>query len=56
VAVGTGEVDWAGFFRVLKENKWNNGNLVIEREAGDQRVADIKQAQNFLHGVFGKVD
>lgn len=56
VAVGTGEVDWAGFFGVLKENNWNRGNLVIEREAGDQRVADIRQAQNFLHGVFGKAD
>jgi len=56
VAVGTGEVDWAGFFQVLKEINWNRGNLVIEREAGDQRVADIRQAQNYLHGVFGKVD
>lgn len=54
VAVGTGEVDWAAFFQVLKDNNWNRGNLVIEREAGDQRVADIRQAQNNLHKVFGK--
>lgn len=47
VPVGTGEVDWAGFFAVLAETGYT-GDFCIEREAGDQRVADIITARDFL--------
>ncbi|HEY9174687.1 MAG TPA: sugar phosphate isomerase/epimerase family protein [Verrucomicrobiae bacterium] len=43
VPVGTGEVDWPAFFRVLRELGFS-GSLCIEREAGDQRIADITAA------------
>jgi L-ribulose-5-phosphate 3-epimerase len=44
VPAGSGEVDWAGFFSALKELGYS-GDLVVEREAGDQRVADIRAAR-----------
>jgi sugar phosphate isomerase/epimerase len=47
VPVGTGEVDWAGFFAVLAETGYT-GDFCIEREAGNQRVADILAAREFL--------
>jgi sugar phosphate isomerase/epimerase len=47
VRVGTGEVDWAAFMRVLQ--KMNiKGDLAIEREDGEERVADIRAARKFL--------
>ena len=46
VPVGTGEVPWTGFFAAL--NRLNfSGSLVIEREAGTQRVQDIRRAKRF---------
>jgi hypothetical protein len=50
VAVGAGEVDWPAFFSVLDKLKYT-GDLVIEREAGNQRVADIRQAKDVLGTV-----
>jgi len=47
VAVGTGKVDWPTFFETLKEVGFN-GDFVIEREAGDQRVADIRLAKEVI--------
>lgn len=47
VAVGTGQVDWPAFFAALAEVKFT-GDLVIEREAGDQRVADIRTARELV--------
>ena len=44
VAVGSGEVDWRAFFATLKQSGFA-GDFVIEREAGAQRVADIRQAR-----------
>ena len=44
VAVGTGEVDWPAFFATLRKVKFT-GDFVIEREAGNQRVADICAAK-----------
>jgi sugar phosphate isomerase/epimerase len=44
VTAGTGEVDWPAFFATLKEANFA-GDFVIEREAGDQRIADIKAAR-----------
>jgi L-ribulose-5-phosphate 3-epimerase len=50
VTVGTGEVDWKAFFATLRELNYT-GDFVIEREAGNQRVADIRTAKD----VVGKM-
>lgn len=42
VVVGTGEVDWNAFVRILAEADFN-GCYVFEREAGDNRIDDIAQ-------------
>lgn len=47
VPAGLGEVDWPAFFITLKELHFS-GDLVIEREAGDQRVADIRTAKGMV--------
>jgi L-ribulose-5-phosphate 3-epimerase len=47
VVVGTGEVDWPAFFATLRELNYT-GNFVIEREAGNQRVADICSAKEVV--------
>jgi L-ribulose-5-phosphate 3-epimerase len=47
VAVGTGQVDWPAFFAALAEVNFT-GDLVIEREAGDQRVTDIRLAHELV--------
>jgi len=43
VVAGTGAVDWRAFFDVLADAAFT-GDLMIEREAGDQRVADMRAA------------
>jgi L-ribulose-5-phosphate 3-epimerase len=50
VPAGTGQVDWRAFFQALGEVGFK-GNLVIEREAGDQRVADIKIARQMVQNL-----
>jgi sugar phosphate isomerase/epimerase len=47
VRLGTGQVDWKGFFRALDAAGFK-GPLNIEREAGSQRVADIRAAREHL--------
>lgn len=47
VAAGSGEVNWREFFAALRELDFS-GNLVIEREAGEQRVADIITARELV--------
>jgi L-ribulose-5-phosphate 3-epimerase len=47
VVLGTGQVDWKGFFAALSEVGFA-GNLCIEREAGHQRVADIRAAREYV--------
>jgi sugar phosphate isomerase/epimerase len=47
VTVGTGEVDWKAFFATLRKLNYN-GDFVIEREAGNQRVADIGTARDVV--------
>ncbi len=46
-AVGQGAVDWAKFFGVLKDAGYT-GDFVIEREAGDDRVADVRVARDVI--------
>lgn len=40
VVVGTGEVDWVAFVRILAEAGFDGG-YIFEREAGDDRIGDI---------------
>jgi len=47
VVLGTGQVDWKAFFPALSAAGFT-GNLCIEREAGKQRVADIRTAREYL--------
>jgi len=47
VVAGTGEVDWPEFFSALDQVTFN-GNMCIEREAGNQRVADIRAARELV--------
>lgn len=42
VVVGTGEVDWVAFVRILAEADFEGG-YIFEREAGDDRIGDIAQ-------------
>ncbi len=47
VVVGTGQVVWQAFFSTLASLKFT-GDLVIEREAGNQRAADIQAAKRLV--------
>jgi sugar phosphate isomerase/epimerase len=44
VVAGSGEVDWRAFFSALDQAAFD-GDLCIEREAGNQRVGDIRAAR-----------
>ena len=50
VAVGTGEVKWREFFALLKQIQFA-GWCCLEREAGGQRVADIRTARQVVEAV-----
>jgi sugar phosphate isomerase/epimerase len=47
VPVGAGEVDWPEFFRAL-DSLGFTGYCCIEREAGSQRLEDIRTARRFI--------
>ena len=51
VPVGSGEVNWRGFFSTFKHVVFNV-NLVIEREYGSNRVADIRTAREVMERSF----
>ena len=51
VVVGTGQVNWKAFFTTLGELGFT-GNCCIEREAGSQRVADIRAAKEFVSSLL----
>jgi sugar phosphate isomerase/epimerase len=53
VPVGTGEVDWPAFFAALAAGGFG-GCMSIEREAGEQRIADIMRAKKFILDIIGK--
>lgn len=52
VVLGTGQVDWRAFFTVLAGLKFA-GNACIEREAGNQRAADIRTAREYIRTLLG---
>jgi L-ribulose-5-phosphate 3-epimerase len=53
VRVGTGEVDWDAFFGLVRE-RLPGVNLIIEREAGTDRISDVISAAEVLrrHGLM----
>lgn len=51
VPVGSGEVNWNAFCATLNDINFN-GNLVFEREAGTQRVADLRTARMVIEQAF----
>jgi L-ribulose-5-phosphate 3-epimerase len=55
VPAGKGQVDWGGFFTTLNGTGYA-GNFVIEREAGDSRVADVRTALQLLQRHFKAAD
>ncbi len=52
VPVGKGQVDWKTILQTLDGGGFS-GPLVIEREAGDARVADIRSAREQLERLVG---
>ena len=54
VVVGTGEVDWVAFVRILAEGDFD-GSYVFEREAGDDRLGDIAQGIAALSAAMQEV-
>ena len=53
VRLGTGQVDWKAFFTALDAVGFK-GNLCIEREAGKERVADIRAAREYVEKLAGR--
>lgn len=47
VPLGQGQVDWKNYIKALKEIGYD-GFLTIERECGENPIADIEQAASFL--------
>ena len=52
VAVGEGEVDWQAFFALVRARPLGC-DLVIEREAGEERIADIVRASELVRRYAG---
>jgi L-ribulose-5-phosphate 3-epimerase len=52
VTAGTGQVHWRAFFSVLQDLKFT-GDIIIEREAGQDRVGDIRKARALLESIAG---
>jgi len=50
VPAGTGDVDWRAFFECVAE-KGLSCDLMIEREAGETRIADMRAARELLEGL-----
>lgn len=51
VAIGDGDVDWKAFLAALAEGDYT-GDLVIEREAGEDRVGDVRLAVERLTALM----
>ncbi|MBW7863201.1 MAG: sugar phosphate isomerase/epimerase [Candidatus Hydrogenedentes bacterium] len=54
VVVGTGEVDWVSFVRILAESDFD-GSYIFEREAGEDRIGDITRGVETLRGAMETV-
>jgi L-ribulose-5-phosphate 3-epimerase len=54
VIVGTGEVDWDAFVRILAEADFA-GSYIFEREMGDNRIGDISQGIEALRTALANL-
>jgi L-ribulose-5-phosphate 3-epimerase len=52
VPLGHGDIDWMQFLSVLEEIEYR-GYLAIEREVGDNRLADVAAGVAFLRRFVG---
>ncbi len=50
-AVGTGQVDWASFFKTMADIHFD-GYFCFEREGGDQRMQDIRSGRLFVERLL----
>ncbi len=55
VAVGDGDVDWAAFFGVVRDENLRV-DLVLEREACESRVLDVRQGRERIERVLASSD
>lgn len=55
VPLGQGAVDWAMLFKLLNDRGYA-GNLLIEREVGDNRLEDIKTGIAFVTKMFDELN
>jgi len=53
VPLGHGDIDWMLFLSVLEEINYS-GYLVVERETGDKRLADVRGGVDFLRRIVGQ--
>lgn len=54
VVVGRGAVDWPAFF-TLVDSRLPTVDLVIERESGEQRIADVQTARGLITRLISPV-
>jgi L-ribulose-5-phosphate 3-epimerase len=52
VPLGHGDIDWMQFLAVLEEVEYH-GWLAVERESGENRVADTANGVDFLRRLIG---
>ena len=50
--LGHGDIDWMHYLGVLEEIEYR-GWLTVERESGDDRVADVAAGVAFLRRLVG---
>jgi len=55
VPLGAGEVNWPAFFAALRQADFK-GDFVVEREAGNKRVAEIVAGKTFIEQAFSEGD
>jgi hypothetical protein len=55
VPLGQGQVDWTGFFRILA-SRGVACDLMIEREAGNDRVGDMRSAREFAERMLHRAE
>jgi sugar phosphate isomerase/epimerase len=55
VPAGEGDIDWAAFFAAVHVLPQHPA-LVIEREAGGDRIADVQTALRLIHSYVDGAD
>ena len=52
IPLGHGDIDWMQFLAVLEEAEYH-GWLAVERESGENRIADVANGVDFLRRLIG---